>query len=132
MGYGGRRGGRRGSTSRQESNEGSKEKKDSESKPAGVKISADEIRKLVAKFLRDSELSSNTNSTKAPRFLNKISEEIMMVRAAALGFMSKLTGNYMTDHPEFIEKYIEADSEARRYCDHQENRKSVVGCGHLK
>ena len=44
--YGGRV--RGGSTSRQEGYESSKGKK--ESKPAGVKISAEEIRKLVAKF----------------------------------------------------------------------------------
>ena len=99
MGFGGR--GRGGSTSRQESNEGSKGKK--ESKPSEGKSSEDEIRKLVAKFLK--ELASNTNPKKAPRLLNKISEET----ARALGFMSKL--KYVTDQ-EFIDKYIEA--EARR------------------
>ena len=66
MGPGGR--GRGGSTSRQESYENSKEKK--ESKPAGMDVSADEIRKMVAKFLK--ELASNTNPKKAPRLLNKI------------------------------------------------------------
>ena len=49
MGFGGR--GRGGSTSRQESNEGSKGKK--ESKPSEGKSSEDEIRKLVAKFLKE-------------------------------------------------------------------------------
>ena len=57
MGYGGK--GRGGSTSRQED---SKEKK--ESKSTDKNVSADEIRKLVAKFLK--ELSSNTNPKKAP------------------------------------------------------------------
>ena len=80
MGFGGR--GRGGSTSRQESNEGSKGKK--ESKPSEGKSSEDEIRKLVAKFLK--ELAGNTNPKKAPRLLNKISEETVR----ALGFMSKL------------------------------------------
>ena len=56
MGLGGR-GGRGGSTSRQESYENSREKK--ESKPAETDVSADEIRKMVAKFLK--ELASNTN-----------------------------------------------------------------------
>ena len=92
---------RGGSTSRNESNEGSKEKK--ESKPAEMDISADEIRKLVAKFLK--ELASNTNPKKAPRLLNRISEE----KIRALGFMSKL--KFVTDQ-ELIDKYIEA--EARR------------------
>ena len=72
MGYGGK--GRGGSTSRQE---------EKESKPTEKYVSADEIRKLVAKFLK--ELSSNTNPKKAPRLLNKISEETVR----ALGFMSK-------------------------------------------
>ena len=99
MGFGGR--GRGGSTSRQESNEGSKGKK--ESKPSEGKSSEDEIRKLVAKFLK--ELAGNTNPKKAPRLLNKISEETVR----ALGFMSKL--KYVTDQ-EFVDKYIEA--EARR------------------
>ena len=48
--YGGR-GGRGGSTSSQEGIEKSKEKK--ENKPSGVKISAEEIRKVVSKFLKD-------------------------------------------------------------------------------
>jgi hypothetical protein len=55
MGSGGR--GRGGSTSRHEGNESSREKK--ESKPAKTDVSADEILKMVAKFLK--ELSSNTN-----------------------------------------------------------------------
>jgi hypothetical protein len=46
-----------------------------------------------------------TTSVKAPRLLNKISEE----KTRALGFMSKL--KYVTDQ-ELIDKYIEA--EARR------------------
>ena len=91
MGPGGR--GRGGSTSRQESYENSKEKK--ESKPAGMDVSADEIRKMVAKFLK--ELASNTNPKKAPRLLNKMSEE----KIRALGFMSKL--KFVTD-PELIDK----------------------------
>ena len=57
MGFG--RQGRGGSTSRQESNESSREKK--ENKPAETDVSADEIRKMVAKFLK--ELASNTNPT---------------------------------------------------------------------
>ncbi len=72
MGFG--RQGRGGSTSRQESNESSREKK--ENKPAETDVSADEIRKMVAtgKFLK--ELASNTNPKKAPRLLNKISEDL--------------------------------------------------------
>jgi hypothetical protein len=58
MGYG--RQGRGGSTSRQESNDSSREKK--ENKPAETDVSADEIRRMVAKFLK--ELSSNTNPRK--------------------------------------------------------------------
>jgi hypothetical protein len=77
MGYG--RQGRGGSTSesRQEGNESSREKK--ETKPADTDVSADEIRKMVAKFLK--ELASNTNPKKAPRLLNRISEE--KIRASA-------------------------------------------------
>ncbi len=77
MGYG--RQGRGGSTSRQESIENSKEKK--ESKTAETNVSADEIRRMVARFLK--ELASNTNPRKAPRLLIKISEE----KTRALGFM---------------------------------------------
>ena len=105
MGYGGRSG-RGGSTSRQESNEGSKEKK--ESKPAGVDISADEIRKLVAKFLK--ELSNNTNPKKAPRLLNRLSED--MIRA--LGFIGKL--KHVADQ-EFIDTYIEAEARRKAWFD---------------
>ena len=86
---------RGGSTSRNESNEGSKEKK--ESKPAEMDISADEIRKLVAKFLK--ELASNTNPKKAPRLLNRISAE---EKIRALGFMSKL--KFVTDQEMFRNK----------------------------
>ena len=85
MGYG--RQGRGGSTSRQESNDSSKEKK--ESKLAETDVSAEEIRKMVAKFLK--ELSGSTNPRKAPRLLIRISEE----KIRALGFMSKL--KYVTD-----------------------------------
>ena len=101
MGYGGE--GRGGSTSRQED---SKEKK--ESKSTDKNVSADEIRKLVAKFLK--ELSSNTNPKKAPRLLNKISEETIR----ALGFMSKL--KYVTDQ-ECIDRYIEAEARRRAWFD---------------
>jgi hypothetical protein len=98
MGYG-RRQGRGGSTSRQESNDTSKEKK--ENKLAETDVSAEEIRRMVAKFLK--ELASNTNPKKAPRLLNRISEE----KIRALGFMSKL--KYVTDQ-ELINKYIEAEA----------------------
>ena len=101
MGYGGK--GRGGSTSRQED---SKEKK--ESKSTDKNVSADEIRKLVAKFLK--ELSSNTNPKKAPRLLNKISEETIR----ALGFMSKL--KYVTE-PECIDRYIEAEARRKAWFD---------------
>ena len=92
MGYG--RQGRGGSTSRQESNDSSKEKK--EKQPAETDVSADEIRRMVAKFLK--ELSGSTNPRKAPRLLNKISEE----KIRALGFMSKL--KFVTDQ-ELMNKY---------------------------
>ncbi len=88
MGYG--RQGRGGGTSRQESIDNSKEKR--ESKPAETDVSADEIRKMVAKFLK--ELACNTNPRKAPCLLNQISEE----KTRALGFMSKL--KHVTD-PSF-------------------------------
>ena len=106
MGHGGR--GRGGSTSRHESYENSKEKK--ESKPAGTDVSADEIRKMVAKFLK--ELASNTNPKKAPRFLNKMSEETIR----ALGFMSQL--KFVTD-PELIDKYIEAEARRKEWFESQ-------------
>ena len=100
MGYGGK--GRGGSTSRQE------DSKEKESKPTAKNVSADEIRKLVAKFLK--ELSSNTNPKKAPRLLNKISEETIR----ALGFMSKL--KYVTE-PECIDRYIEAEARRKAWFD---------------
>ena len=106
MGPGGR--GRGGSTSRQESYENSKEKK--ESKPAETEVSADEIRKMVAKFLK--ELASNTNPKKAPRLLNKMSEE----KIRALGFMSQL--KFVTD-PELIGKYIEAEARRKEWFESQ-------------
>ena len=105
MGFGGRQG-RGGSTSRHGSNEDSKEKK--ESKPSEVDISPDEIRKLVAKFLK--ELASNTNPRKAPRLLNLISEE----KIRALTFMRKL--KFVTD-PEFKDKYIEAERRRKIWFD---------------
>jgi hypothetical protein len=105
MGFGGRQG-RGGSTSRHGSNEDSKEKK--ESKPSEVDISPDEIRKMVAKFLK--ELASNTNPKKAPRLLNWISEE----KIRALAFMRKL--KFVTD-PEFKDKYIEAERRRKIWFD---------------
>jgi hypothetical protein len=105
MGFGGRQG-RGGSTSRHGSNEDSKGKK--ESKPSEVDISPDEIRKLVAKFLK--ELASNTNPRKAPRLLNLISEE----KIRALAFMRKL--KFVTD-PEFKDKYIEAERRRKIWFD---------------
>ncbi len=102
MGYGGRA--RGGSTSRKESNEGSKEKK--EKNPSIEKISAEEIRKLVARFLK--EQATNTNPKKAPRLLHRLSEETVR----ALGFMSKL--KYVTD-PELIAKYVEAERRRKEW-----------------
>ena len=83
--YGGR-GGRGGSTFRHEGIENSKEnsKEKKENKPSGVKISAEEIRTMVGKFLRD--LSGNTNPKKVPRLLNRLSEETIR----ALSFMRTL------------------------------------------
>ena len=75
--YGGRAG-RGGSTSRHEGIENSKEKK--ENQPSGMKISAEEIRRVVGKFLKD--LSGNTNPKKVPRLLNRLSEET--IRACRL------------------------------------------------
>ena len=106
MGYGRR--GRGGSTSRQESNDSSKEKK--ESKLAETDVSAEEIRKMVAKFLR--ELSGSTNPRKAPRLLIKISEE----KIRALKFMSKL--KYVTE-PELIDRYIEAEARRKEWFESQ-------------
>ena len=64
MGYanGGRA--RGGSTSRKESNEGSKEKK--ERKASGVTISADEIRKLVARILNELASSESQEDSAPP------------------------------------------------------------------
>ena len=108
MGFGGR-GRREGSTSRQGSNEDSKEKdKSKESKPSEVDISPDEIRKLVAKFLK--QLASNTNPKKTPRLLNLIPEE----KIRALAFMRKL--KFVTD-PEFKAKYVEAEKRRRIWFD---------------
>ena len=99
--YGGRAG-RGGSTSRHEgiekSTENSKEKK--ENQPSGMKISAEETRKVVVKFLKD--LSGNTNPKKVPRLLNRLSEETIR----ALSFMRTL--KYVTDK-ELIAKYIAAE-----------------------
>jgi hypothetical protein len=141
MGHG--RQGRGGSTSRQESNDNSKEKK--ESKPAETDVSADEIRKMVAKFLK--ELSSNTNPKKAPRLLNRIPEE----KIRALGFMSKLkhvtffffgkqfhyplyaekarigpeaaagpvSNSWHVTDPELIDKYVEAEARRKEWFESQ-------------
>jgi hypothetical protein len=73
-----------------------------------VDISPDEIRKMVAKFLK--ELASNTNPKKAPRLLNLISEE----KIRALAFMRKL--KFVTD-PEFKDKYIEAERRRKIWFD---------------
>ena len=99
--YGGR-GGRGGSTFRHEGIENSKEnsKEKKENKPSGMKISAEEIRGMVGKFLRD--LSGNTNPKKVPRLLNRLSEETIR----ALSFMRTL--KYVTDK-ELIAKYIAAE-----------------------
>ena len=107
MGYG--RQGRGGSTSRHESNDISKEKK--ENKLAETDVSAEEIRRMVAKFLK--ELSGSTNPRKAPRLLIRISEE----KIRALGFMSKL--KYVTE-PELIDKYIEAEARRKEWFESQE------------
>ena len=101
--YGGR-GGRGGSTFRHEGIENSKEKK--ENKPSGVKISAEEIRGMVGKFLRD--LSGNTNPKKVPRLLNRLSEETIR----ALSFMRTL--KYVTDK-ELIAKYIAAEKKREEW-----------------
>ncbi len=106
MGYG--RQGRGGSTSRHESNDISKEKK--ENKLAETDVSAEEIRRMVAKFLK--ELSGSTNPRKAPRLLIRISEE----KTRALSFMSKL--KFVTD-PELIDKYIEAEARRKEWFESQ-------------
>ena len=105
--YGGR-GGRGGSTSRHEGIENSKEnsKEKKENKPSGVKISAEEIRGMVGKFLRD--LSGNTNPKKVPRLLNRLSEETIR----ALSFMRTL--KYVTDK-ELIAKYIAAEEKREEW-----------------
>jgi len=99
--YGGRAG-RGGSTSSQEGIEKSKK----ENKPSGVKISAEEIRKVVSKFLKD--LSGNTNPKKVPRLLNRLSEETIR----ALSFMRTL--KYVTDK-ELIAKYIAAEAKREEW-----------------
>jgi hypothetical protein len=103
MAYGGRRG-RGGSTSRQESDGSSKENK--ESSKSDVKMTADKIRKLVAKFLK--ELSSKTN----PSLLVFLCSWFVLLSeetTRAWMFMREL--KYVAD-PELINQYKEA--EARR------------------
>ena len=103
MAYGGRRG-RGGSTSRQGSNGSSKENK--ESAKSDVKTTADKIRELVAKFLK--ELSSKTN----PSLLVFLCSWFVLLSeetTRAWMFMREL--KYVTD-PELINQYKEA--EARR------------------
>ncbi len=56
------------------------------------------------------ELASNTNPKKAPRLLNRISEE----KIRALAFMSKL--KFVTD-PEFKDKYLEAERRRKIWFD---------------
>ncbi len=105
MGYGGRAG-RGGSTSRHEGIENSKENSKEKNKPSGVKISAEEIRKVVVKFLKD--LSGNTNPKKVPRLLNRLSEETIR----ALSFMRTL--KYVTDK-DLIAKYIAAEAKREEW-----------------
>ena len=100
MAYGGRRG-RGGSTSRQESDGSSKENK--ESSKSDVKMTADKIRKLVAKFLN--ELSSKTN----PSLLVFLCSWFVLLSEEtthAWMFMREL--KYVTD-PELINQYKEAE-----------------------
>jgi hypothetical protein len=108
MGFG--RQGRGGSTSRQESNESSK--KESNLKLAETDVSADEIQSSQdggQVFEGASQQhESDLGTLKAPRLLNKISEE----KIRALGFMSKL--KYVTE-PELIDKYIEAEARRREW-----------------
>jgi hypothetical protein len=102
MGRGGR--GRGGSTSRQESNGNSKEEK--ESSKSDVQMTADKIRKLVAKILK--ELSSNTN----PSLLVFLCSWFVLLSEETIRawmFMREL--EYVTD-PELSNQYKEA--EARR------------------
>ena len=103
MAYGGRRG-RGGSTSRQGSNGSSEENK--ESAKSDVKTTAEKIRELVAKFLK--ELSSKTN----PSLLVFLCSWFVLLSeetTRAWMFMREL--KYVTD-PELIYQYKEA--EARR------------------
>jgi hypothetical protein len=103
MAYGGRRG-RGGSTSRQESDGSSEENE--ESSKSDVKMTADKIRKLVAKFLK--ELSSKTN----PSLLVFLCSWFVLLSeetTRAWMFMREL--KYVAD-PELINQYKEA--EARR------------------
>ena len=100
MGFGGRQG-RGGSTSRQESDGSSKE-----SAKSDVKITADKIRELVARFLKG--LSSKTN----PSLLVFLCSWFVLLSeetTRAWMFMREL--KYVTD-PELIYQYKEA--EARR------------------
>ena len=97
MGYG--RQGRGGSTSRQESDGSYKE-----SAKSDVKMTADKIRKLVAKFLK--ELSSKTN----PSLLVFLCSWFVLLSeetTCALMFMREL--KYVTD-PELTNQYKEAEA----------------------
>ena len=97
MAYGGRRG-RGGSTSRQESDGSSKE-----SAKSDVKITADKIRELVARFLKG--LSSKTN----PSLLVFLCSWFVLLSeetTRAWMFMREL--KYVTD-PELIYQYKEAE-----------------------
>ena len=100
MAYGGRRGRGR-STSRQESDGSSKENK--ESSKSDVKMTADKIRKLVAKFLK--ELSSKTNPSLLV-FLGSWFVLLSEETTHAWMFMREL--KYVTD-PELINQYKEAE-----------------------
>ena len=97
MGLGGR-GGRGGSTSRQESDGSYKE-----SAKSDVKMTADKIRKLVAKFLK--ELSSKTNPSLLV-FLGSWFVLLSEETTHAWMFMREL--KYVTD-PELINQYKEAE-----------------------
>ena len=94
MGLGGR-GGRGGSTSRQDSDGSYKE-----SAKSDVKMTADKIRKLVAKFLK--ELSSKTNPSLLV-FLGSWFVLLSEETTHAWMFMREL--KYVTD-PELINQYI--------------------------
>ena len=97
MGLGGR-GGRGGSTSRQDSDGSYKE-----SAKSDVKMTADKIRKLVAKFLK--ELSSKTNPSLLV-FLGSWFVLLSEETTHAWMFMREL--KYVTD-PELINQYKEAE-----------------------